>query len=292
MRPFLILILVLSFKVSFNKVKNLLNDNQPIISLAEESNKYLKGFGYWLFGRDMESVKLKDLSKNGVTDIFLNFYAFTLYDRKKVISFISSAKNENIRIHIWMQAFYRDGKWINPKNCDFTPIINEAKNYASVPGVAGVHLDYLRYPEKAYLTTGGVDSINKFIGLLVKAVHDINSKCIISAAIMPETTTSKHDYGQDYDVISKYMNVVVPMIYKGNYRANRDWIKRTTKWYVQNSKGAAIWAGLQSYRSDDDITKLSLTELDGDIKAAMSENANGVMLFRWGLSNSPSFSHL
>ena len=124
MRPFLILILVLSFKVSFNKVKNLLNDNQPIISLAEESNKDLKGFGYWLFGRDMESVKLKDLSKNGVTDIFLNFYAFTLYDRKKVISFISSAKNENIRIHIWMQAFFRDSKWINPKNCDFTPIIN------------------------------------------------------------------------------------------------------------------------------------------------------------------------
>ena len=82
------------------------------------------------------------------------------------------------------------------------------------------------------------------------------------------------------------------MIYKGNYSHDTDWIKRTTKWYVENSKGAAVWAGLQSYKSDDDITKLSLSELNGDVKAAMNGNANGVILFRWGLSNSPNFNNL
>ena len=238
----------------------------------------------------MENVKLKDLSKTGVTDLLLNYYAFEIYDRKKVVSFISEASKLNIRVHIWMQTFYKDGKWINPKNYNFNSIITEAKNYASISGVAGVHLDYLRYPEKAYNVDGGTDAINKFIGLAVNAVHNINSKCIISAAIMPETTTSKHDYGQDYEVISKYFDAVIPMIYKGNYRQNTDWIKRTTKWYVENSKGAAIvQAGLQIYKSDDDIAKLSLTELNGDAKAAINEDANGVILFRWGLSNSPNF---
>lgn len=290
MKQFLIIILFLSFKFSFNKIEDLLNDNQSIISLNLNNNNSLKGFGYWLFGRDMDNVNLKDLSKAGVTDIFLNYYAFQLYDRKKIISFISLANDEKIRIHIWMQVFNKDGNWINPKNYDFTPIITEAKNYASVPGVSGVHLDYLRYPGNAYKTTGGVEAINKFVLLLVDSVHKINSKCIISAAIMPETTESRYYYGQDYTVFSKFLDVVIPMIYKGNYKKNRDWIKATTQWYVKNSEYAAVWAGLLSFRSDDDTTKLPLTELNEDITAAINENANGVILYRWGASNYPNFN--
>ena len=168
--------------------------------------------------------------------------------------------------------------------------ITEAKNYASVPGVAGVHLDYLRYPGTAYKTTGGVEAINKFVLLLVDSVHKINSKCIISAAIMPETTEIRYYYGQDYTVLSKFLDVVIPMIYKGNYKKNRDWIKTTTQWYVKNSEYAAVWAGLLGFRSDNDSTKLPLTELNEDIKAAINENANGVILFKWGASNYPNFN--
>ena len=47
---------------------------------------------------------------------------------------------------------------------------------------------------------------------------------------------------------------VVPMIYKGNYKKNTAWIKEITEWYVKNSKGAAVWAGIQSYRNDDNPT--------------------------------------
>ena len=191
-----------------------------------------------------------------------------------------------------MQVFYKDGNWINPKNYDFTPIITEAKNYASVPGVAGVHLDYLRYPGTAYHTTGGVEAINKFVLLLVDSVHKINSKCIISAAIMPETTESRYYYGQDYTVFSKFLDVVIPMIYKGNYKGNTAWIKTTSEWYVQNTQGASVWVGLQSYKSDDDTTKLPLTELSEDVKAALNAKANGVVLFRYGLSNNINFKSL
>ena len=55
----------------------------------------------------MENVKLKDLSKTGVTDLLLNYYAFEIYDRKKVVSFISEASKLNIRVHILMQTFIK-----------------------------------------------------------------------------------------------------------------------------------------------------------------------------------------
>ena len=55
------------------------------------------------------------------------------------------------------------------------------------------------------------------------------------------------------------MDVVVHMIYKGNYKKNTVWIKEITEWYVKNSKGDAVWAGIQSYRNED---KLSVNEFD------------------------------
>ena len=109
---------------------------------------------------------------------------------------------------------------------------------------------------------------------------------------MPEATESKKNYGQDYAAISKYMDVVIPMIYKGNYKKDRAWIETTTEWYVNNSKGASVWAGLQSYKNDDDTRKLSLAELKSDVKAALNKKANGVILFRYGLSNNINFKAL
>ena len=62
---------------------------------------------------------------------------------------------------------------------------------------------------------------------------------------------------------------VVPMIYKGNYKKNTAWIKEITEWYVRNSKEAAVWAGIQSYRNDDNPTKLSVNEFTFDAKASI-----------------------
>ncbi len=282
--------LILSVSSIFNNQKYKINENIPkMISFA--SNSSLKGYGYWLFGINMKEVNLSDLSKKGTTDIFLNFYAFTLYSQKEVVSWISKANQLNIRVHIWMQAFYRDGSWINPATTKLTDtILQEAKKYAAIKGVAGIHFDYLRYPGNAYKTTGGDKAISKFVQLAVALIKNINSKCIISAALMPETTSSKYYYGQDYEVISKYLDVVVPMIYKGNYNSGTSWIKTTTEWYVKNSKGAAVWAGLQSYVSDDNAVALSESALTTDVKSAINGKANGVILFRYGLSKILKFN--
>lgn len=265
------------------------------ISVAKKDTT---GYGYWVFGADMKSVNLASLASQGNSDIFLNYYALEAHGQSAVESWIASANKVGIRVHIWMQAFYSGGDWVNPvKNgavntAFFNKKISEAQKYAKLKGVAGIHLDYLRYPGTAYKTSGGTAAINEFVKQVTTAVHNINPGIIVSCAIMPETTSNAYYYGQDISVLSKYVDVIIPMIYKGNYGKTSSWITTTTKWFVQHSNGAKIWAGLQSYKSDSDVTKLSASELKKDTQAALDGNGDGVIIFRWGITNFINFNSL
>ena len=105
---------------------------------------------------------------------------------------------------------------------------------------------------------------------------------------MPETTKTEYLYGQNYEVFSTYFDVVVPQIFKGNYKKNSSWIQITTEWFVQNSKGASVWAAIQSYRNDNDYT----SALSIDIKSALNGKPDGVILFRYGVSELLDFQSL
>ena len=257
-----------------------------------------RGYGYWSFGADMNDIDLSTFESLGTSDIFLNFYAFQLYGESGVVSWIQNAKAHGINTHIWMQVFYSGGSWVNPvsggsiNQAYFNSVINDAKYYAGLPGVAGVHFDYLRYPGNAYATSGGTAAINEFVRQACDACHAVNPNIIMSAAIMPETTDNIYYYGQDVPTISQYLDVLIPMQYKGNYNAGTNWLASTTKWFVQNSNGAEIWSGLQSYISDDNPTKLTYTELFGDAQTVVDNGADGVILFRFGLSQFLNFNDL
>ena len=290
-----------NYTVSFSYPASGDNDNAP--SSGSKTISVLKknttGYGYWLYGADMKKVDLSDLASKGTSDIFLNYYAFTVHDQSTVESWISSANKLGIRVHIWMQTFYSTSAgWINPvkdgsANTDyFKQVITEAKKYASVKGVSGIHLDYLRYPGTAYKTTGGTDAISEFVKQITDAIHSVDSTLIVSCALMPETTKNAYYYGQDYSVISKYMDVVVPMVYKGNYGKTSTWITTTAKWFVENSENAQVWVGLQGYESDDNVTKLSSSAIRTDAQAALSSTASGVVIFRLGVANLVDFTSL
>lgn len=239
-----------------------------------------KHFGYWIFGKDMLNVNLDDLKNKNVTDIFLNFYAFTAHGENKTKSWIKDASNKGIAVHIWMQCFY-DGEWHNPVNMDMDSKINEAQTYANIDGVAGVHLDYLRYPGNAYKTNGGADAITNF----VRNVRNAVPNTILSCAVMPESDT-KYYYGQDIDALGGIVNVILPMQYKGNYEAGSSWLASTTRDF---SNEATIWSGLQSYKSDDDTTQLSGDELLNDVNTCLSNGAKGAIIFRYGISPNITF---
>lgn len=244
----------------------------------------MKRFGYWVFGKDMYNVKLETLKKNGVTDIFLNYYAISLYGQSKVTAWIKKAKAQKINVHIWCQCFY-NGEWQNPKTTNLTNKLKEIKKYAAIEGVYGIHLDYLRYPGNAYKTSGGAEAITAF----VKKVRSQNPKTFLSCAVMPENEDDKKYYGQDIPALGKIVDAILPMQYKGNYEAGTSWLQSTTKYF---SKYATVWSGLQTYKSDDDPTQLSAKELLNDAKTCIKNGAKGVILFRYGICPSINFTSL
>ncbi len=98
--------------------------------------------------------------------------------------------------------------------------------------------------------------------------------------------SNSYYYGQNLTKLSKYVDVIVPMLYKGNYGQSSSWIKTQTASYVKAvGSDAKIWVGLQSYKSDDDLTKLSVSALSQDAANAIKGGANGIALFRYGLTN-------
>ena len=252
--------------------------------------------GVWLFGADMKKVNLNTLKKYGTKHIFLNFKSLELWGQKDVEKFVADANAKGIKVHLWMQVFHQGGKWYNPvknKKINYDLInskIKLAKKYAKVKGIAGVHFDYLRYPGTAYKYANGVKAINYFTKHASAAVHKINPNLIVSAAVMPEPSSMKYYYGQDIPTMTKYLDVIVPMEYKGNYNAGSAWITKVTKSFVKKSSGAKVWVGLQSYNSDSKLTKRSASSLMNDAFAASMGGASGVMMFRFGLLNYINFN--
>ena len=250
-----------------------------------------KGNGYWVNKWSMKKVNLKKLSKKGTKHIFLQHTVFSHYGKTKVIKWIKKAHKYGIKVHIWMAVFYKNGKYIHAsskKGAYNYKHMNEkiklAKYYASFKEVDGIHFDYLRFGGNAYKYKNAASAINYFVKKACSEVRSVHPNIIVSAAVMPEPSSMKYYYGQDVPTISKYLDVVIPMIYKGNYHASSKWIKKVTKKFVKQTKGSKIWAGLQSYKSDWNIKKLSYSALLKDAKNAKKGGAAGVVLFRFGLS--------
>lgn len=247
-----------------------------------------KKHGYWVLSEDMKKVDLDKLSKNGVNIIFLNSYAFTEHGQRDVLDWIKQANDHGIEVHIWMQIF-NTGDWISPlKNgtpdtAYFNYKIEEAKYYAGLDGVSGLQMDYIRYEGDAYKYPNGTAAITQFVKSFSESVKKVDPSLTVSATVMPEENASYY-YGQDIPTIGKYVDVIVPMMYKGNYQQNSSWIQNTTEWFVNNSGDAKIWIGLQTYKSDFNVTKTPVKELMNDQKFAFDNGANGVIYFRWGLN--------
>nr|WP_294999500.1 putative glycoside hydrolase [uncultured Methanobrevibacter sp.] len=260
--------------------------------------KLTVGNGYWVNKWDMKKVNLKKLYKLGTKHIFLLHTVFDKYGKSTVVKWINKAHKYGMKVHIWISVFYK-GKFIKPCSKKgvynykhMNKIIEQVKYYASIKQVDGIHFDYLRFPGTAHKYKNAVSAINYFTKKACSEVRKINPNIIVSAAVMPEPNDMKRYYGQDVPTLSKYLDVIVPMIYKGNYHASSKWIKKTTKAFVKKSKGSLIWTGLQTYHSDSNIKKLSYKSLFNDAKAAKNGGAKGVVMFRWGLTKYINFKKL
>ena len=262
------------------------------------NSKLSAGNGYWVNKWSMKKVNLKKLAKKGTKHIFLLHTSFDKYGKKTVINWIKKAHKYGMKVHIWISVFYKKG-YIHPCSKKgklnykhMNKIIKKVKRYAKFSEVDGIHFDYTRFGGDAYKYKNAVKAVNYFIKKATSAVRNVHPGIIVSSAVMPEPTSMKHYYAQDVKTMSKHLDVLVPMTYKGNYHASSKWIKKTTKKFVKMSKGAKIWSGLQSYKSDSNLHKLSYKALFKDAKAAKAGGASGVVIFRWGLSPLINFNKL
>lgn len=253
--------------------------------------KMPKGDGYWLWPMHMKSVNLKSLSKKGTKHIFLHVQALSTHGKKSVVSFIKKAHRYKMKVHLWMQICYSGGKWAYPdnghgalKHSFINKKVKQAVYFAKIKGVDGVHFDYMRYGGTAHKHKNAVESINYIVKKAAVKIHNARPNCIVSGALMPEPSAMHYYYGQDVPTLSRYLDALIPMVYKGNYHQTRSWIKSVTSTFVKQSNGAQIWTGLQSYVSDSNTKKLSHSSLLKDAKAAKKGGALGIVLFRIGIS--------
>ena len=248
----------------------------------------------WASG--IKSVNLKTLKAKGTKQIFLHSYAFQVYGKSTVTSWIAKANSYGMKVHIWVQCFY-DGTWSKPLKKDgsldygyMKKKVANVVSYAKIKGVAGVHLDYVRFGGTAYNYDNSVNAVNYFVKKVCSEVRKVKPNCIISAAVMPEPGMMEYYYGQDISTMSKYLDVIVPMAYKGNYAKSTSWITYVTNSFALESNGAQVWTGLQAYQSDDHVVRLSHSALLKDAKSAVSGGAKGVVLFRIGVTNLLNFN--
>jgi hypothetical protein len=264
------------------------------------TNKTKNKNGIWLFASDMMKVDFNLLSEYGIKNIFLNEHAFTLYSDNTVKSWMNNGSKYGIKTHIWIQAFYSNGKWINPINTTtgkvnqnyLDSILSKVTKYVKL-GVDGIHYDYLRYPGTAYKTNGSTKAITNFVKDTRYLIDTLNPNVIFSAATMWETTQNEYYYGQNISELGKYLDVIIPMIYRYNQKGlvdpGAEWITSTAQWFKANSGGAEIWGGLMGYIPLDEeetkIKKLTSNELAIDYNSLLKGGVEGVVFFRYTIAN-------
>jgi hypothetical protein len=235
--------------------------------------------GYWMNYDDAKKATVEELTTIGITDIFVLVSRFEDKNNyyKKVLPELIK-KFRGVRVHSWSVIFKnKDGSWHTPKDIAFgDEIVNKLADFSKIEGLAGIHLDYVRYPGSA---KGDSESITQF----VSKVREVTKGKILSAAVMPEMDSNAPLYGQDYAQMGKYCDWLLPMAYKNSYKANTPWIGRVVKYINERAPGKVI-CGIMSYVSDSDTTKLKPDELNTDIKTAIDNGAKGFCLFKYGLS--------
>lgn len=90
------------------------------------------------------------------------------------------------------------------------------------------------------------------------------------------------DGGQAYTTIAKYCDYIMPMLYLGDYLKGITDLNSFVKTWNSKLPGK-LWACLETYNSDKDITPKTHIVLINEINAVIAY-VQGVALFRYGLS--------
>lgn len=190
-------------------------------------------------------INFTTLKNEGFTDVYI------LVDNDNYLEVLTEAKNRTdevgIRTHAW-----------------FFPGFNHASQVAQMK--IGVHFDVETYDMPSYLSQ-------------IKAMREETKGVTFSLCVKPEGW----DGNQYYYMIAPYCDYIVPMLYIGDYNRGlidlKDWTRIYSIRYPRK-----IVAGLQTYQSYQNTTPIMKNTILSEIKA-VQPSTQGVILFRYGLSN-------
>ena len=239
------------------------------------------------------SINPATLKSEGITDIYV---LTSRSDPSALGPFITKFAGTGIKVYAWVEAFKDfNGVWFNPgTNTTLeNQIIKDITSIATNYNVNGVMLDYLRYPGTAYKYPTATANVDYFASVIKNNINTINgknitgkNKILLSSTLMPEDANNSYYYGQDYNLLSNYLDFLSPMIYVGNYNEPASWIGTTVKYIESHDNGKPVVAILETYGSDANPKPITATQLDLDIKTAVTNGSHGYELFRYGLITS------
>ena len=239
------------------------------------------------------SINPSTLKSEGITDI----YVLTSRSNPSTLGpFVNKFAGTGIKVYAWVEAFKDfNGVWFNPGSNSTLEnnIIQDITSIATNYNVNGIMLDYLRYPGTAYKYSNATVNVDKFASAIKYKINLINgkniagkNKILLSSTLMPEDANNNYYYGQDYNLLSNYLDFLSPMIYVGNYNEPASWIGTTVKYIESQANGKPVVAILQTYGSDANPEPITVTQLDLDIITAVTNGSHGYELFRYGLVTS------
>ncbi len=280
-----------------------------LAALAACTRTSVSPHGIWLWSKYMNEVDLDSLAARDIDNIILHEVSFEKHGEDSTLAFIRAAQKKGLKVHIWFQCFYKDGKWINPvddslnryKQEYFDEVVDRAAKYAKM-GVDGIHLDYIRFggtahkhnPSEEITATGCVTEFCRQINAATKAK---NPGIILSAALMPEPD-SEYYYGQDPAQMGQYIDILMPMIYfhsQSYQKGGTPWARQVADHFATKGAPAKVWAGLTTYEDTDTalVVPMNAEKILRDCRMFTdSTMAEGVVLFRYGLGELPDLHEL
>ncbi len=262
-------------------------------NVTDQENSTFPIKGYYIDPTDTpaSTIDPATLKAQGITDIFvlteLNNPQTTL------APFVTKFAGTGIDVYAWVECFDDfNGNWYNPEdNITFeNEIIDDISSVATNYNINGVMLDNLQFLGNAYEYPNATKDVDSFAATVRTDINTINSdniankpKLLLSIALMPEDAVNDYYYGQNYSLLSQYMDFLSPEIYVGNYNETTSWIGTTMQYIISQANGVPVVAILQTYASDSNPTPISTSQLDLDIYTALDNGSNGYELFRYGL---------
>lgn len=216
---------------------------------------------YYINPTDTPKYNLNTMKKDGITDVFM-LVSSNPKDFNYYATYLPKIKPQFEAAGITLYA------WIFP---DFTT--QDVAKIAAMGVNINLDLEFGYLPSTDYVTNYVANIRKACEGRIFTVAAKADAPDVESGAV----------YGDQYGLLSKYVDAIVPMLYKWDYSCTNAMLTSASA-YEQNEAPNKIWIALQSYNSETNPVTLSTADLASDINSVLA-NSNGLVSFRYGLSN-------